>query len=61
MNSTETSKPGKGMKQIQDIYETEYWSKKYGVSSDELKKAGSGKDLPAKIVAAHLKERSFSL
>lgn len=48
------------MKQIQDIYEAEYWSKKYGVSSDELKKTGNGKDLTAKIVAAHLKERSLS-
>lgn len=61
MNNINSLSSEKGMKQIQDIYEADYWAKKYGVSSEELKKSKNGKDLPAKIVAAHIKEKSLAV
>ena len=51
MDNSQENKQERDQKQLLDTYNDDHWQKKYGVSSEELKKAG--KDLlsiPAKII-----------
>ena len=60
-NNEETDDQKKEKILINENYEDEYWSKKYGVSSEELKKTSNGVGLSAKIIAATFKKKSYSL
>ena len=55
-NSIKAEDQNKEIKQIRDNYEDEYWGKKYGVSSEEIKTNGHGKDISARIIAAAFKK-----
>ena len=46
---------------IRENYEDEYWAKKYGVSSDEIKRSGHNKNISARIIEAAFKKKSYSL
>ncbi len=49
------------LKQIRDIFEDEYWTKKYSVTAEELKEAGSNLlDISAKIIKATVKNKTYS-
>ncbi|MDF2434398.1 MAG: hypothetical protein JWP44_4029 [Mucilaginibacter sp.] len=47
--------------QIKENYEDEYWSKKYGVSTEQLKEKGNKVGISTKIIDAYFKKKSFSL
>ncbi len=51
----------KEISQIRENYEDEYWAKKYGVSSDEIKRSGHNKDISSRIIEAAFKKKSYSL
>jgi hypothetical protein len=46
---------------IQQNQQDEYWSKKYGVSHDELKKSRKNIGISAKIIEAAFKKKSLSV
>ncbi|MDB5006277.1 MAG: hypothetical protein JWQ84_3251 [Mucilaginibacter sp.] len=46
---------------MKENYEDEYWSKKYGVSTEELKEKGNDVGISTKIIDAYFKKKSFSL
>ncbi|HZY36590.1 MAG TPA: hypothetical protein VFE53_08075 [Mucilaginibacter sp.] len=54
-NSNKAEDQTREISEIRENYEDEYWSKKYGVSSDEIKTDGHGKDISARIIAAAFK------
>jgi len=49
-NTLQQEKQQMQLTQVLDAYNDDYWMKKYGVSSDELK-GKSDMDLPARIIA----------
>lgn len=55
-NSIKAEDQDREISQIRENYEDEYWAKKYGVSSEEIKTAGHGKDISARIIAAAFKK-----
>lgn len=59
-NRIKTEDPRKAVIEIQKNYEDEYWSKKYDVSTEELKEAGNSATLSAKIIKAGFKHKSFA-
>ena len=62
MNNSNTAEDrDKEISQIRENYEDEYWAKKYGVSSEEIKKSGHNKDISARIIEAAFKKKSYSL
>lgn len=51
MDNSQQNKQEREQKQLLDTYNDDHWQKKYGVSSEELKKAGkSFIGIPAKII-----------
>jgi hypothetical protein len=60
-NSNKAEDRDKEISQIRENYEDEYWGKKYGVSSEEIKKSGHNKDISARIIEAAFKKKSYSL
>jgi hypothetical protein len=56
---TETQK--REIFQIQANSEDEYWSKKYGVSAEDLKQKGKTIGVSAKILEATSKNKSFGI
>jgi hypothetical protein len=60
-NHIEAEEQKKETTLIRENLEDEYWSKKYGVSSEDLKKTGNNIGLSAKIIAATFKKKSYSL
>jgi isocitrate/isopropylmalate dehydrogenase len=60
-NNSKTEDQNKEISQIRENYEDEYWGKKYGVSSDEIKRSGHNKDISARIIEAAFKKKSYSL
>jgi len=61
MENITAEKKEKDLKQIRDIYEDEHWTKKYSVTAEELKEAGSNMlDISAKIIKASVKNKTFS-
>ena len=60
-NSKKAEDQNREISQIRENYEDEYWAKKYGVSSDEIKKSGHNKDISARIIEAAFKKKSYSL
>ncbi len=59
-SNIQTEKQKREERSIQDTYNDEYWSKKYNISSAELKKTGNV-GISAKIIEASIKNKSFSL
>lgn len=59
-SNIQTEKQKREERSIQDTYNDEYWSKKYNVSSTELKKTGKA-GISARIIEASIKNKSFSL
>lgn len=57
-NSIKAEDQNREISQIKDNYEDEYWSKKYGVSSEEIKKS-SRKDISARIIDAAFKKEKL--
>lgn len=57
-NKTITGSPDSKRINVNENYEVEYWSKKYGVSSEELKKAVKAAGTFAEDVEKYLKNRS---
>jgi len=60
-NNSKIEDQNKEISQIRDNYEDEYWGKKYGVSSDEIKRSSHNKDISSKIIEAAFKKKSYSL
>jgi hypothetical protein len=60
-NSKKAEDQNREISQIRENYEDEYWAKKYGVSSEEIKKSGHNKDISARIIEAAFKKKSYSL
>jgi hypothetical protein len=51
----------KDLKQIRDIFEDEYWTKKYSVTAEELRATGNNLlEISAKIIQASVKNKTFS-
>ncbi len=59
-NYSKTENQTKEVSQIQDNYNDEYWSKKYGVSADDLKKTHKV-GISAKIIEANIKNKNFNV
>jgi len=59
-NRIKTEDQKKEVIEIQKNYEDEYWSKKYDVSTEELKETGNTLALAAKIIKAGFKHKSFA-
>ncbi len=60
-NSIKAEDQTRELSQIRENHEDEYWGKKYGVSSDEIKRSGHNKDISARIIEAAFKKKSYSL
>jgi hypothetical protein len=58
--SVKTEDPKQELNQILENYEDEYWSKTYGVSSEELKKSPNNKGISEKIIEHNFKKKSYS-
>jgi hypothetical protein len=58
-NSVKAEDQDREISQIRENYEDGYWAKKYGVSSEEIKTDGHGKDISARIVAAAFKKEKL--
>jgi Protein of unknown function (DUF3606) len=56
-----TASRNKEITNIQENYEVDYWSKKYGVSTEELKKTGHTDSIRAKIVEAQFKNKNSNI
>lgn len=59
-NSIKTEDRKKEVIEIQKNYEDDYWSKKYDVSTEELKETGNYIPLSARIIKAGIKHKSFA-
>jgi len=44
---------------IRENYEEDYWSKKYGVSADEIKKSGTYLGIQDRIIKALFRKKAF--
>jgi len=55
-DKTKTGSPDSDLINTNENYEVEYWSKKFGVSPEELKSAVKAVGNSAKAVEAHLKK-----
>jgi len=52
----------KEITKIRESYEDEYWSKKYGVTAEELKKEGNSVvGIYNKIISANFKKKVFTV
>lgn len=51
--------PDRGLQNIQENYEIDYWNNKYGVSTEELKNSANKKGLAAKIIEAITKKQEL--
>lgn len=62
MESTiQTDNQKKEYNQVLDNYNDEYWSKKYGVSAEELKQNSNKVAITAKIIEATTRKNAFVL
>jgi hypothetical protein len=59
-NHIKTENQKKQFNQILDNYNDEYWSKKYGVSAQDLKNTSSNLGISAKIIEATSKNMAFN-
>jgi len=59
-NHIKNGDPKKEVIEIQKNYEDEYWSRKYDVSTEELKETGHNMPLSARIIKAGIKHKSFA-
>jgi hypothetical protein len=60
MNNKVKARPDEqDLAKIRDNYEEDYWSKKYGVSADEIKRSGNNLRLQDRIIKALFKKRVF--
>jgi hypothetical protein len=57
-DKSKTGSPDRDRINVHEKYEVEYWTKKLGVSADQLKSAVSAAGPTAKAVEAHLKGTS---
>lgn len=55
-NKTNTGNPDRERINVNEDYELQYWSEKFGVSKEELKAAVNAVGTSAKEVEAHLKK-----
>ena len=55
-NKQKTGSPDRDRINVNEDYELQHWSKKFGVSSDELKKAVKAVGTSAEAVEKHLKK-----
>jgi hypothetical protein len=55
-NKQKTGSPDRDRINVNEDYELQHWSKKFGVSSDELKKAVKTVGTSAEAVEKHLKK-----
>jgi hypothetical protein len=60
-NIIKTEEPKTETTVLLENYEDEYWAKKYGVSSEDLKKSDRHIGISAKIIAANFKNKSYSI
>ena len=59
-NNIQNEKQKRQINQIQANSADEYWTKKYGVSTDELKAKGTRMSVSDKILEVAIKNKSFS-
>ena len=59
-NNIQTDNQAKEEKLLEETYKDDFWSKKYDVTKEELKKIGKI-SLSAMIIEAGAKRKSFSL
>ena len=59
-NSVQTEKQNREVKQLKDTHHDEYWSKKYDISIDELRKE-ENTAISNVIIEAGIKHKTFSL
>ncbi|HVW98480.1 MAG TPA: hypothetical protein VHA56_21115 [Mucilaginibacter sp.] len=59
-NNIKNENPAFEITQIQANSADEYWSKKYGVSTEELKTKGANVSISSKILEAAIKNNVFS-
>jgi hypothetical protein len=55
-NKTKTGSPDSDLINVSEDYEVQYWSKKFGVSAEQLKSAIKAVGNSAKAVGKHLKK-----
>jgi len=60
-NTIKTDNQKKEYNQVLDNYNDEYWSKKYGVSAEELKQNLNNVAITAKIIEATTRKNAFAL
>lgn len=58
-NKVKTRPDDQDMANIRENYEEDYWSKKYGVSADEIKKSGNYLGLQDRIIKALFRKKVF--
>jgi hypothetical protein len=56
----EAEDSNKNLALLQDNHADEYWSKKYGVSAEELKQANHKSDITSKILEVNFKKKAYS-
>jgi hypothetical protein len=55
-DKTKTGSPDSDLVNVSEEYEVQYWSKKFGVSAEDLKSAVKAVGNSAKAVEQHLKK-----
>lgn len=53
-NKQQTGSPDRDLINVNEDYELQYWSEKFGISRDELREAVKAVGTPAKAVEAYL-------
>lgn len=59
MNNKIKAPADKDLAAIRENYEEDYWSKKYGVSADEIKRSGNNLRIRDRIIKALFKNKVF--
>jgi hypothetical protein len=59
-NQSNNADPKTELDLLTDNHHDEYWTKKYGVSAEDLKKTGDKRDLTSKILEATFKKKAYS-
>lgn len=60
MNNKVKARPDdQDLASIRENYEEDYWSKKYGVSTDEIKKSGNHLGIQDRIIKALFRNKVF--
>jgi len=58
-NKVKASPNDQDLAKIRDNYEEDYWSKKYGVTTDEIKKSENHLGIQDRIIKALFKNKVF--